>query len=382
MRRGLLLATASVFVAFFAAAPTSSPNSVVELLAGRQRSQAPCPGARRGHVVRHRPADGSRSQAGRRRLVAPPGAHHICDSRGRGRPVRSVRLEARDRRGGDGRVVEARGSRRGRSASISSRSPVARRSSGASTSASCACRGRQLAISTTSAPTGCSPTLASSRTSRTSSTSCTTTGRQCSTTTSAARHSSRGQRRRTAGLAGIAFVWTKSLCGGDIGAGGLNAAVAVHELIHGLGSLQGRERAERVCAARRRPRLRRHDGRPLPICEQPDDDLRRRRSTRAGTTTTAIRWRGFDVQDSGWLTHLPQQRLSVTIQTTGTRTGVVRLTSPTSFECAQSCTLDLDQGLAATLVAAPRAGAKLRSLDGRLHGQRLVRRDAQTLRAP
>jgi Divergent InlB B-repeat domain len=161
----------------------------------------------------------------------------------------------------------------------------------------------------------------------------------------------------TGGLAGIAFVWMKSLCGGDIGASGLNAAVAVHELIHGLGSLQG-VNAPNECPPP-------DDGH---TCDSTTDVLypsANSQTTISGQTLDAGRndyyghsLPGFDVQDSGWLTRLPQQRLSVTVQTTGTRTGVVRLVSPTSFECARSCTLELDRGLAATLVAAPRAGAR------------------------
>ena len=222
-------------------------------------------------------------------------------------------------------------------------------------------------------PTGCWPTSASSKRSRTSSTSSTTTGRRRSTTTSAARRSCRG-RRTTAGRPGIAFVWTKSLCGGDIGVGALNAAVAVHELIHGLGALQGVNR-QRVRAP--------DDGH---VCDSPTDVL----FPSANSQTTISRQildtgrndyyghslGAFDVQDSGWLTQLPQQRLAVTIRTAGTRTGVVRLVSPTPFECAQPCTLDLDQGVAATLVAAPRRGP-LRPLEGRVHGQRLVHRYAR-----
>ena len=159
------------------------------------------------------------------------------------------------------------------------------------------------------------------------------------------------------GLAGIAFVWMKSLCGGDIGAGGLNAAVAVHELIHGLGSLQG-VNAPNECPPP-------DDGH---VCDSTTDVLfpsANSQTTISGQTLDTGRndyyghsLPGFDVQDSGWLTHLPQQRLSVAIQSTGTRTGVVRLVSPSSFECARSCTLELDQGLAATLVAAPRPGTR------------------------
>ena len=71
----------------------------------------------------------------------------------------------------------------------------------------------------------------------------------------------------------------------------LNAAVAVHELIHGLGSLQGGD-APNECAPQRRPRLRLDDGRPLSVGEQPDDDLRADTRHGRGTTTTATRSRG------------------------------------------------------------------------------------------
>jgi len=169
------------------------------------------------------------------------------------------------------------------------------------------------------------------------------------------------------GLAGVAFVWMKSLCGGDIGAGGLNAAVAVHELIHGLGALQGASSPNECDPP--------DDGH---VCDSTTDVLfpsANSQTTISGQTLDAGRndyyghsLASFDVQDSAWLTHLPQQRLAVTIQTAGTRAGVVRLVSPTSFECAQSCTLELDQGVAATLVAAPRAGARLVRWQGACSG--------------
>ncbi|MGH3144054.1 MAG: InlB B-repeat-containing protein [Gaiellales bacterium] len=169
------------------------------------------------------------------------------------------------------------------------------------------------------------------------------------------------------GPSGIAFVWTKSLCGGDIGAGSLNAAVAVHELIHGLGSLQG-VNAPNECPPP-------DDGH---VCDSTTDVLfpsANSQTTISSQTLDTGRddyyghsLTGFDVQDSGWLTHLPQQRLSVNIQSSGTGTGVVRLVSPTSFECDQSCTLELDQGLSATLVAAPRQGARFVRWTGRCTG--------------
>jgi hypothetical protein len=158
-------------------------------------------------------------------------------------------------------------------------------------------------------------------------------------------------------------VWLRSLCGGDVGASGLNAAVAVHELIHGLGALQGAAAANECDPP--------NDGH---VCDASADVL----FPSANSQTTIFGQRldigrddyyghsqpWFDVQDSPWLSHLPQQRLTVAIQGSGTRTGVVRLVSPAQFECAQSCSLDLDQGVRAGLVAAPRPGARfLRWLD-------------------
>ena len=77
----------------------------------------------------------------------------------------------------------------------------------------------------------------------------------------------------------------------------------------------------------------------------------------------------FDVQDSGWLSHLPQQRLTIGMQGTGASRGSVRMTSPTAFQCAQACNLQLDRGLAVTLVARPAAGARFAGWKGACTGR-------------
>ena len=159
------------------------------------------------------------------------------------------------------------------------------------------------------------------------------------------------------GLAGVAFVWLTSFCGGDVGAGGLNAAVAVHELIHGLGALQGGS-GPHECA----PPATGH------VCDSPNDVLYPE-ATSSTTLSTQILDVGrddyyghsggaFDVQDSEWLSHLPQQRLTIELQGTGASRGSVRMTAPTTFECAQACSLQLDSGVAVRLVAMPAAGAR------------------------
>jgi hypothetical protein len=168
------------------------------------------------------------------------------------------------------------------------------------------------------------------------------------------------------GFAGIAFVWLRSLCGGDVGTGVLNATVAVHELIHGLGALQGGGPNE--CA----PPAGGH------VCDSPLDILYPEASSQTTLSSQLLdigrddyyghSRTAFDVQDSGWLSHLPQQRLAVAIQGSGNQRGTVRMSSPAVFECAQSCALTLDLGVAATLAARPVAGARFAGWKGACSG--------------
>ncbi len=170
------------------------------------------------------------------------------------------------------------------------------------------------------------------------------------------------------GLAGVAFVWLKSFCGGDVGASGLNAAVAVHELIHGLGALQGGT-SPNECE----PPGSGH------VCDSPNDVLYPEATSQTTLSTQILdvgrndyyghSGQAFDVQDSAWLSHLPQQRLTIGMQGTGASRGSVRMTSPTAFECAQACSLQLDRGLAVTLVARPAAGARFAGWKGACTGR-------------
>jgi hypothetical protein len=168
------------------------------------------------------------------------------------------------------------------------------------------------------------------------------------------------------GFSGIAFVWLRSLCGGDVGAGRLNAAVAVHELIHGLGSLPGSSTNE--C-------LPPNDGH---VCDSPTDVLYPEASSQTTLSTQVLdsgrddyyghAGTSFDVQDSAWLSHLPQQPLSVSMQRTGPASGTVRLTSPVPFECAQNCNLQLDLGLSVILTARAAAGSRFAGWKGACSG--------------
>ena len=169
------------------------------------------------------------------------------------------------------------------------------------------------------------------------------------------------------GFAGIAFVWLRSVCGGDVGAGGLNATVAVHELIHALGALQGTQSLNECSPP--------DDGH---VCDSVFDILYPEANSQTTLSSQQLDFgrddyyghslTSFDLQDSAWLSHLPQQRLTVAIQGTGAAKGVVRLASPSTFECAQSCTLTLDSGIAARLVARPSAAARFVGWKGACSG--------------
>jgi hypothetical protein len=171
----------------------------------------------------------------------------------------------------------------------------------------------------------------------------------------------------TGGLAGIAFVWLRSLCGFDVGAGALNAAVGVHELIHGLGALV-QSAAPNECAPP-------DDGH---VCDATTDVLYPEANSQTRISTQVLdfgrddyyghpgAW--FDVQDSGWLTHLPQRTLAVTVRLTGKASGSVRLTAPTAADCSQGCSLELDDGAVATLIAAPSAGTRFSGWRGACSG--------------
>lgn len=165
------------------------------------------------------------------------------------------------------------------------------------------------------------------------------------------------------GLSGIAFVWLRSACGFDLGAGGLAASVAAHELIHGLGSLISGSPNE--CDPP-------NDGH---VCDATNDMLYPEATSQTTLATQVLdigrddyyghpgTW--FDVQDSAWLSHLPQ--LPLTVDASG-RSGTVRITSPTAVECGRGCALELDTGTQVTLAAAPDAGSRFVGWSGACTG--------------
>lgn len=154
------------------------------------------------------------------------------------------------------------------------------------------------------------------------------------------------------GLNGISFVWLRSLCGGDLGTGRIAATVAVHEAIHGLGSLlQG---SPNECDPP-------DDGH---VCDSTTDILYPEANSQTSLATQTLdvnrddyyghSLATFDVQDSEWLSRLPQVPLTVSM----TGKGTVRLTAPSQFDCTSNCTLELDKGVGVSLVAVPAQGAR------------------------
>ena len=171
------------------------------------------------------------------------------------------------------------------------------------------------------------------------------------------------------GLAGIAFIWLRSLCGQDIGTGNLNAEVVTHELIHAIGAI-GRDGSPNECP----PPNRGH------VCDSELDILYPEASLETTLAskrldvnrddyydhrTTAVP----DLRDSAYLTRLPQHVLELAVQLVGRARGTIRMTSPVSFDCKDACSLELDRGLSVTLVATPSRGSRFLGWTGACKGK-------------
>src|SRR5439155_7300642 len=79
-------------------------------------------------------------------------------------------------------------------------------------------------------------------------------------------------------------------------------------------------------------------------------------------------WRS-DVQDSGWLMHLPQFTLSLGVTSAnGAATGTIGMTSPSELSCADTCNETLDNGSKVVLVAKPGKDARFVGWSGSCTG--------------
>ena len=150
--------------------------------------------------------------------------------------------------------------------------------------------------------------------------------------------------------AGFAFVFLRATCYTDLGQGGGIARVTAHELIHDLGAVS--HDAPNECTPP-------NDGH---VCDT-SSDVMYPYTYDGETLDTAVLDAGrddyyghsgtwWDVQDSPWLTHLPQFSLAATARGRGKVAGV-----PGTPACAPGCSAILDNGLAVRLVARPAVGA-------------------------
>lgn len=168
------------------------------------------------------------------------------------------------------------------------------------------------------------------------------------------------------GLGGLAFIWLRSLCGQDVGTGNLNAEVVTHELIHGQGFV-GTGSSPNECPEPNRGH----------VCDSELDILYP--DATLETTLAAKRldvnrddYYGIgpgDLRDSPYLTRLPQQRLALGVRVRGKARGTIRMTFPASFKCRNTCALELDRGLAVTLVVTPSRGSRFLAWSGACKGR-------------
>ena len=76
-----------------------------------------------------------------------------------------------------------------------------------------------------------------------------------------------------------------------------------------------------------------------------------------------------DLRDSPYLTRLPQQRLALGVRAPGKARGMISMSFPAPFDCRDTCALELDRGLAVTLVATPSRGSRFLGWSGACKGR-------------
>jgi hypothetical protein len=162
------------------------------------------------------------------------------------------------------------------------------------------------------------------------------------------------------GSIGNAYVFLRSNCELQVGDGGTAARTAAHELVHDLGGMPD-SGPPHPCPG--------DSGHP---CDSTADILTPY-LTSGATLDSAVLDVGrddyyghngswFDVQDSGWLMHLPQLPLQVALQGSGS----LKTTLPT--DCGTGCTLTLDNGLTVSLEAVADVGWRFAGWQGACSG--------------
>jgi hypothetical protein len=163
----------------------------------------------------------------------------------------------------------------------------------------------------------------------------------------------------TGGHEGFAYVLLQSGCSPTPGS--TTALTAAHELIHNLGAVP--DQAPHVC-----------NDSPGHACDSPSDIMWPSESPDSGDTLDARAldvnhddyyghsgsW--WDVQDSGWLMHLPLRHLHVAVQGHGT------LVAGASLPCDAGCDLDVENQTAVSLTPKAAPGWTFRGWAGDCSG--------------
>ncbi|HET8529223.1 MAG TPA: hypothetical protein VFL60_09950 [Gaiellaceae bacterium] len=168
---------------------------------------------------------------------------------------------------------------------------------------------------------------------------------------------------RTGGDTGIAYVYLDSGCGLTPVGSSASAQVAAHELLHNLGAVP--DEAPHLC-----------DGTGSHACDDPSDVMYP--FLAPDTTLDAVvldvgrddyyahagTW--WDVRNSDWLTHLPQQPVSLAVAGGGT---LAASTGKSLLPCGGGCdALPLDEGESVSVQAVAAAGWAFDSWSGACSG--------------
>jgi hypothetical protein len=160
----------------------------------------------------------------------------------------------------------------------------------------------------------------------------------------------------------VAAIWLRA-CGGDIGAGDVQAAAAAHELLHSLGVLP--RGAPHACRG--------DDGHP---CDSPQDLMYPELSQHFDSLVLDVgrddyyghggSW--FDLQDSRWLMRadVPPSALTLTVRQ---RVAQDKVTSdPVGIDCPSTCAVLFDTGSQVRLTAVPASGSRFAGWTGACAG--------------
>jgi hypothetical protein len=167
----------------------------------------------------------------------------------------------------------------------------------------------------------------------------------------------------TGGTGSVAAVWLRA-CVTDVGAGDIQAAVAIHELVHQLGALP--IGAPHICPN--------DQGHP---CDSPQDLMYPRLTAVFDTLVLDVgrddyyghsgSW--FDIQDSPWLGRADVPPIALTLAVRGLSAEDRVTSTPVGIACPTACSVLFDAGSQVRLVAETAAGSRFAGWGGACTGR-------------